>query len=235
MEHFWEALSSDRKAKELDLVLASAWFIEAQRGRSATVDEVCDALRDGRVRLSINRHRLRNNLKSAAGVSLGRTDEIMIARPTAKSFEMKYGDMLGTVAVSVIDTILVTSEFAGDRPYIQNLVRQINGARQQDYFEACAVLMRRLVETLAIDRIDRLGRISLIQEANGDLKALSGIVAVVTSGQAFKLGRGMDKVLTSIKQLGDRAAHSRHYMTTKLDIDNVAADFRCLVSELRVP
>lgn len=148
MDHFWEALCSDGKAKELDLVLASAWFLEAQQGRCATVDVVCDALRDGRVRLSINRHRLRSNLRSATGVSLGKNDEIMIARPKAKSFEIKYGDLLGTVAVPVIDTILVTSEFASDRLYIQNLVRQINGARQQDYFDACAVLMRRLVETL---------------------------------------------------------------------------------------
>jgi hypothetical protein len=232
MEPFWDHLSQLKKARELDIVLAGAWFAEKVSGRQPKVDEVCDLVEQAGVRLNINRSRLRKRLREASGVSVTRDDVVSITRQKTLDLTSEFGQFLAPATVPVTDTVLVTSSYAGQRPYVVTLVRQINGCRQQDYFDACAVMMRRLVETLAVDAFERRGKLGLILDGNGEVKALSAIVDTLKSGQPFKLSRGMDKTLSKVKDLGDRAAHNRRYCTTSLDIDGVAPDFRCLVAEL---
>jgi hypothetical protein len=62
---------------------------------------------------------------------------------------------------------------------------------------------------------------------------MSGLISELKSGKDFKLSRNAPKWLDHVKELGDNAAHSRTYITKKLDIDDFAASFRKLIAELQ--
>ncbi|MEJ2223653.1 MAG: hypothetical protein P8X49_00785 [Syntrophobacterales bacterium] len=47
--------------------------------------------------------------------------------------------------------ILPHAMVAGTRGYIERIVFQINGSYEKGWFDACAVMMRRLLETLFIE------------------------------------------------------------------------------------
>ena len=47
-------------------------------------------------------------------------------------------------------SVLPNSLVAGTRGYIEKVVFQINGSYEKGWFDACAVMMRRLLETLIV-------------------------------------------------------------------------------------
>lgn len=233
MEEFWNQLSSEKKATELDVVLAAAWLLSERFGNAVSVDTVCDEIETSGLRLNINRSRLRKLLRKSLGVSLSKTDCISITRKMAGQLAESFSEFVPNKPVQVLDSILAQCDFSGDRPNVISLVRQINGCYQQEYFDGCAVLMRRLVETLAIEAFDRKGHLSVVKEPTGEIKSMSGVVATLKSGRPIKLGRGANKSLDACKEIGDRAAHNRWHVTSKLDVDHVAVEFRSLISELK--
>jgi len=53
----------------------------------------------------------------------------------------------------------------GTRNYIEKLATQANGCYQKGWYDACAVMVRRLIEILIIDSFDAKGKLSDIREA----------------------------------------------------------------------
>ena len=116
-------------------------------------------------------------------------------------------------------------------PQSSRQVHQINGAYEYGFFDASAVLCRRLMESLIVEiyisqkRQDQVSRDRIFF-------GLDGLIATITADAAIPLGRGSPKTMNEVKVLGDTAAHDRTYITAQIDIDDVKARYRKLVSEL---
>jgi hypothetical protein len=119
------------------------------------------------------------------------------------------------------------------RGYIERIATQINGTYENGWFDACAVMMRRLIETLIIECFEA-HRISdkIKNKSTGELFYLGDLVAATLTEVSWNLGRNAKRALPRLKDLGDQSAHSRRFIAHREDIDKILPDFRYVCQEL---
>lgn len=120
----------------------------------------------------------------------------------------------------------------GTRGYIEKVANQINGAYENGLYDACAVMIRRFVETLIIEAFENHKIASKIQDPNGDFFHLSRLIPLMLSETAWNLSRNVKQSLPRLKDLGDMSAHSRRYNAHRGDIDKIIRDLRIVTQEL---
>ncbi len=130
------------------------------------------------------------------------------------------------------ELVLAKSLVKGTRGYIERVTNQINGTYENGLYDACAVMIRRLIETLIIEAFEfhKIGH--KIQDANGDYHHLSRLIPATISETTWTLGRNAKKSLPELKDLGDLSAHSRRHNAHRGDIDKIMRDLRIVTQEL---
>ena len=119
------------------------------------------------------------------------------------------------------------------RGYIERVVFQINGCYEKGWFDACEVMMRRLLETLLIESFEHHKLDAQIKNANtGDFLFLKDLIDRAVHEPSWNIGRNAKQALPRLKQLGDQSAHSRRYNAHREDIDKASNDFRTVCQEL---
>jgi len=130
------------------------------------------------------------------------------------------------------EQVIPFSIIRGTRGYLERVTNQVNGSYEHGWFDACAVMIRRLVETLIVETFEHHGIASKIQDSNGDFLPLKDLVNFTQSETAWNLARNTKKALPRLKSVGDLSAHSRRYVAHRHDIDKVIDDLRVVVQEL---
>ncbi|PCJ20268.1 MAG: hypothetical protein COA96_15875 [SAR86 cluster bacterium] len=128
--------------------------------------------------------------------------------------------------------IIYMSLVQGTRGYIEKLSHQINGTYENGWYDGCAVLIRRLIETLIIECFESKNISHKIKNSIGDFVYLSDLIAATLSESSWNIGRNAKKSLKALKDIGDKSAHSRRFIAQRRDIDKVMADIRNVVQEL---
>jgi hypothetical protein len=129
--------------------------------------------------------------------------------------------------------VLAFSHVRNTRGYIERVVNQINGSYEKGWFDGCAVMMRRLVETLIIECFETAKIADRIKDVrSGEFLYLKDLIDKLLQEKDFNLGRNAKKGLGNLKMVGDLSAHSRRYNANREDIDKVASDFRIVCQEL---
>lgn len=128
--------------------------------------------------------------------------------------------------------ILPHAMVRGTRGYVEKIVYQINGCYEKGWFDACAVMMRRLMETLIIECFEKHQIADKIKNPKGDFLYLSDLIDKAIQETAWNLGRNTKQALPKLKSLGDQSAHSRRYTAHREDIDKLSTDFRTVCQEL---
>lgn len=118
------------------------------------------------------------------------------------------------------------------RGYIEKIVLQANGCYEHQWYDACAVMIRRLVETLIIELYEAKGKAADIQDRDNNFYMLSVLVDKVKTDGSWNLGRETKSALPLLKSLGDRSAHNRRYLAKKADIDKVIHGLRVVADDL---
>jgi len=125
-------------------------------------------------------------------------------------------------------TILVQT----NRGYLVAIGRQMNGAFSQDWHDACAVMMRRLLEISIIEAFEAKGLAAKIQGADGSYVQLSNLVNAALNESVFKLSKNCRKYLPRLRDVGHLSAHGRYYLARREDIENVQQGCRVVIEEL---
>lgn len=120
---------------------------------------------------------------------------------------------------------LVKLEQTG-RGYLIRVGRQMNGAYSAGWYDACAVMMRRLLETVIIEAFEKKGIDSKIKDSNGDFLMLTALVNKALVETAWNLPRNVKRELPNLKDAGHKSAHNRLYLAEKSDIDKIEPAFR---------
>lgn len=128
--------------------------------------------------------------------------------------------------------VLPFSLVRNTRRYIEKIVNQINGAYEHGWYDACAVMIRRLIETLIIEVFEHYNISSKIQNRNGNFLYLNDLVRITISEEEWNLSRNTKNALPRLKGIGDLSAHGRRFIAHRNDIDKVIADLRIVVQEL---
>lgn len=119
------------------------------------------------------------------------------------------------------------------RGYIEKVAYQANECYKYGLYDACAVMVRRLIETLIIECYEHHEIDSKIKNANGDFFALKDLISKFLSETKWNVSRSKNlEKIADIKVVGDLSAHNRRYNARDYDINNLKADIRIAVEEL---
>lgn len=118
------------------------------------------------------------------------------------------------------------------RGYLERITHQINGSYSNGWYDACAVMVRRLVETLIIEAFEKHGISANIKNTTGDFYYLADLISKTLSETAWNLSRNTKQALPKLKDIGDKSAHSRRFNAVRNDIDKIIPDLRVVIQEL---
>lgn len=130
------------------------------------------------------------------------------------------------------DSVLPRELFDETRPYLERVVRQINASYDSELYDCCAVMCRRIGETLIIEVYEHSNRAAEIKGRDGNFLMLSGLLNVVLNDQTISLGRNAKRGLEALKELGDKSAHNRRFNAREADIDGIKSGLRTAAEEL---
>jgi hypothetical protein len=106
--------------------------------------------------------------------------------------------------------------------YIGRIVPQINGCWDRGWYEACAVMTRRLVETLIIHLYHQRGWLDELRDAKThDFIGLKRMVDKACGDSRIGLDSRSQEHLKRLKDLGDIAAHDFRVAIRKGDLERV--------------
>jgi hypothetical protein len=132
----------------------------------------------------------------------------------------------------VSDAVLPDDMLKGTRKYLEDLARQINGCYDYTFYDGCAVLCRRMVESLLVEGFDKAGQLPAIQKPDKNIMMLDAIIGQAKKGTFIRLARGAIDTIEKVKRVGDTASHDRFHIAGKGDIDDFAVQFRKVISQL---
>ena len=163
------------------------------------------------------------------------TASIQDALKAAKGIQSEIRTHLGPPQEgfkSSTEAILPASIVRNTRGYIEKVVNQANGTYQMGWYDACAVMIRRLVETLIIETFEKHGMSSKIKNQQGDFLYLKDLIDRCLQEESWNLTRGTKVGMPRLKEIGDKSAHSRRFNAHRGDIDPLLNDVRIVCQEL---
>ena len=117
--------------------------------------------------------------------------------------------------------------------YIVRLVPQINGAYEHEWYEAAAMILRRLVETLIIELYSRRGWTIEVQDpATKEYLLLQALIDKINGDPRLHMQRRTIEGLKKVKELGDTAAHDFKIRIRKSDLDRIQSAVRLSIERL---
>lgn len=184
-----------------------------------------------------NTSRLKEHLTKGKGKSFRPSKTIKGAiefvPAVLQSLERDFGDLwTDTVTIESHDELIEEAKFCGKRPFLTRLIQQINFTYGNNCFDACAVLMRRLFEVLLVLSYQNEGIEADITKPDGSHKMLEGIVKDAVQNKALGVPARISKNFDAFREVGNNSAYSITYTAGKLDIDNIARDYRVMMEDL---
>lgn len=128
---------------------------------------------------------------------------------------------------SVIPPALVSA-----RGYLEKVALQLNASYDAQLYDCCAVMCRRLLETLIIEVYEHAGRAVEVKGADGHFLMLNSLATYFEQDTTFHPSRNGLQGLKDFKKLGDLSAHNRRFNARKDDIDRVRDGLRVATEEL---
>jgi Domain of unknown function (DUF4145) len=105
------------------------------------------------------------------------------------------------------------------RKYLVTVCRQINGCYASGWYDACAVMMRRLLETSIIMAFESRKIDNKVKEpGTGDFFQLTRLIDTALAEPSWNLPRTVRKKLPELRDLGHRSAHNRYFVTQEENI-----------------
>lgn len=141
-------------------------------------------------------------------------------------------DLARKRSVPPTNSVLPRELFNDTRKYIERVVDQINCSYDHEMWDCCAVMCRRLAETLVIEAYEHVGRAADIKGADGNFQMLNGLLSVLNADPKVNLGRNSKRGLKELKDLGDKAAHDRRFNARQADIDAIKPGLRSAAEDL---
>jgi hypothetical protein len=112
------------------------------------------------------------------------------------------------------------------RGYLVAVGRQMNGCYSSGWYDACAVMMRRLLESVIIEAFEARKIDGKIKDGNGDFLQLTALIKASLTETSWNLPRNVRKRIESLRDLGHTSAHNRYYLAKQPYIDELKSVYR---------
>ena len=195
-----------------------------------TINEINKILKENGFFIS-NLSRIKNQVKKSKMYKNIKNDYYSLTNVGMK--ELKFLEEILDIDDIIKSEIEVLEQniFFGHTTYLNKLVLQANRCYEEKCYDACATMLRRILEILLIKSYEKLGIEQAIKDQNGDYYMLERICNDAKTNSTLNLSRIKNK-LDTMRNIGNYAAHRITYNTTKKDIDDIKTDLRVLLEEL---
>ncbi len=223
---------AERDLTHVDRAVALLWFYrQTQEFEERTPSELAADLHDEGFPKP-NVARLKKDLGRTPFTIRGkRSGTFQIDVRRLAQLDTTYGPLIRLKTIAPSDTIIPADWVSGTRPYLERLVQQINASYDSGLYDACAVLCRRLMESLIIEIYVSQKRHAEIQQA-GAFIPLGELIKYLLSDSSIPKSKVLRNTPSAVKDVGDTAAHDRTYITRQTDIDTFKLNFGRMISEL---
>lgn len=181
-----------------------------------------------------NKSRLEKNIRTSKDfIRGGKVDHYRLHPKAIINLKNTYRTIdFKTQEIETINTILPESLYKDSRGYIISLSKQINASYENNIFDGCAVLMRRLLEILLIHSYEKNNIQSEIKDSSGNYVNLSNIINNAKNNSKLAFSRDTKECLDGFRELGNFSAHKIYYTAKREDIDRVILNYRATCEEL---
>lgn len=184
-----------------------------------------------------NTSRLKEHLTKGKGksflVAKAANGTLEFVPAVLQALERNFGGLwVDTTTIESRSELIEEAKFCGKRNFLDRLIQQINFSYGNNCYDACAVLMRRLFEVLLILAYKNKGIEADITNPDGSHKMLEGIVKDAVQNKTLDIPTRISKNFNAFREVGNNSAHSITYTAGKLDIDNIARDYRVMMEDL---
>lgn len=234
LDAFTSSLSK-KSLREVDIAVALAWFVtHADVDKpDVTPRELADLMVRQRLSGSVNASRLGRGLGTHTDIVRGiRPGSFRIKKSADDKLSERFGGYADLSKSPVKDLVISDSIGLGGRRPLDVIRREANGTYERGFYNSAAVMCRRIVEMLLIEALEKHAAGQAIRDGNDNLLGFADLIAVAKSGKFIKLSRSAPAGLEKVKELGDAAAHHRHFVASKKDVDDLNPNLALLVSEL---
>ena len=136
------------------------------------------------------------------------------------------------VAFIAKDIVIPPELFTHSKGYIKKVVNQINGCYRNDWCDASATMIRRLFETLIIEKYEEKKLEDSLKDTNGDYYKLHKLISILINDNRIKLSSSTKTYLSKVKLFGDTGAHARRINIRQHDIKKYTDEIRLCAEEL---
>jgi hypothetical protein len=214
----------EARRPEVDVAVGILWHTDRElEGTALSARAIAEIVHSAGGAMP-NVSRLRGRLESDKRCIKARNGDFQISGRSRAELTNHYREFAGPMRPENSGSVLAVEPFAHSRKYIKNVLHQINASYDHALFDCCAVMCRRLFETLIIDAFDHQGHLNLIKDGNGEILMLSGLIGVLNGQTAFRVGRQTKQAAMKLKSIGDWSAHNRTFMAQRSHIDGIAHD-----------
>jgi hypothetical protein len=218
--------------RHLDLAGAYIWAtVAAEATEGVSARDICQALEHAGTR-PINQTRLKENMSSERRFVRDRAGTFRISPKERARLNEQFAELRQPAPAPDTGTVLPSEVFTNARKYIQAVVRQINLSYDYGLFDCCAVMCRRLFETLIIEAFENQGALQELRRADGELEQLSGLIRALEKTSSFSVGRQTKQAAKKLKDVGDWSAHNRRHVAVPKDIDDIRSQLRVACGDL---
>ncbi|MGB6876603.1 MAG: DUF4145 domain-containing protein [Candidatus Acidiferrales bacterium] len=127
--------------------------------------------------------------------------------------------------------MFITTEILPAGVY-KKVLDEANRCFAQNCPNACAAMLRRLVESLVIEAFEANGIEAKIKDSSGDYLELKALIGKAIAEPVLKLSRNTKNALPNLKFLGDLSVHARRNLVRLTDLTGVRNDARTAIEEL---
>jgi hypothetical protein len=227
------AAADDVSLKALDRAYAVLWWnSQCNPSEGMTARAICDVIeRHGHP--SQNASRLQAKLAADRDTSKAKGGAWRLHPRKRSELDVIYGPMMASkVLPGPSDSVLPRQLFQNTRGYLERVVNQLNISYDTQLYDCCAVMCRRVLETLLIELYEGAGRATEIKGADGNFLMFQGLLSYFEKDSSFHPSRNALKGLRDFKRLGDLSAHNRRFNAVQPDIDKVSDGLRVAAEEL---
>jgi hypothetical protein len=234
LDGFCEVVKESNR-KNAEKALAILWYFDhEQPGITKTAGQLTKLLGDHHVGTAnqtalaeaIRKTKLANESKSGFSLKPGSRKIIRDWLPDLDGIQPAMDHASGYLPEPI---------WKNTRGYIEGVCRQLNGSFRHAYYDAAAVMLRRLLETLIIEAYEHLNRETEIKDGGANYLMLSDLAERACGENGHKginLGRDSKKALKDARRVGNWSAHARRFLAHAGDLTKFQAGMRVLAQEL---
>jgi hypothetical protein len=138
-----------------------------------------------------------------------------------------------TTSAKQDDSYLQSDIFDKMPEYITRLVPQLNGCFDYQWNEACAMILRRIMETLIVELFTRRGFEKDVQDASThEFLMLKGLIDKLNGDARLNIQKRTVEGLNKVKELGDTAAHDFRIRIRRSDLERIQTSVRLTCERL---